>query len=171
VPALLLRVAQELINQRLFETVRERDHLAYEATLSCHLPEGLFLVSVPCLSRDTALATVVACRETLRSLSLSGTALSPAELQAGILRIKQRLLEQAQSPQFWLDSLHEQVLLRPQYLGLPPLSLSFSPTVSSSQIPLSAWFSLEETLRSITPEVTPSLPPLSQSHCLSLLLL
>jgi predicted Zn-dependent peptidase len=101
---LLLRVAQDAINQRLFETVRERDHLAYEAALSCHLAEGLFLVSVPCHSEERALATVAACREALRSLH---SPLSPSELQAHVLRAKQLLLEQSESAQFWLDGLHD----------------------------------------------------------------
>lgn len=105
--ALLLQLSQDLINQRLFEIVRGKHHLVYDTSISFHPHEGIFLISSQSSSYEKSLATVAACKEALHSTQ----DLSPQDLERHLYRLQERLLEQSQRSEFWVDMLHDHTVL------------------------------------------------------------
>jgi hypothetical protein len=150
---LLLRVTRELIDQRLFEVVREEEHLTYAASLSYLLREGVFIISAPSSTHPRALAAIEACKRALSSLRREVT---PTELSGYISRIRHSLLTEAGRGLFWLDALHntEKVIL--QCSSFPLRSLA-SQTVPS-------WSAVNEALSKITPQVQLPRPRCSSPH-------
>jgi DNA-binding transcriptional ArsR family regulator len=127
-----------LLNQRLFEIVREEEHLTYDASLSYHLREGLFIISAPSSTYEQALSALGACRA---ALSSCGSELTPQQLSVHLSRVRQTLLVESRRSQFWLDELHNSEL--------------------SQTLP--AWTAVDQTLSQITPQVALIAPAPSSS--------
>jgi predicted Zn-dependent peptidase len=98
-----LNLLSEIINRRLFSTVRERKQLTYDANFSFsgfeRLLGGWFLVSVTA-SKENARLALDACKETLQALRKSSP-ISPDNVEAAKRVVLNRFEHDARTCAYW----------------------------------------------------------------------
>lgn len=102
---LLLYISQQIINQRLYEVVREKYHLAYDPSIYYDLSsKGIYFISIPSSNNQVEKALQVT-KDALISLTENG--ISQIELLSSIEYIKQKILQDSERHEYWLNILHE----------------------------------------------------------------